>query len=63
MERMLDKHLKKKIIFVEKMTDYKSKIEYLTDIKDFYIRHCDQESEHFNIITQKLIDANMSKIP
>eukprot|EP00347_Sterkiella_histriomuscorum_P006301 403353291 len=63
MEKMLDKHLKKKITFVEKMTDYKSKIEYLTDIKDFYIRHCDQESEHFNIITQKLIDANLSNIP
>lgn len=41
MEQQLDKHLKKKLKLLTTMNNFKSKIEYLADLIDFYMRHCD----------------------
>lgn len=63
MEQALDKHLKKKLKLLTTMNNFKSKIEYLADLIDFYMRHCDQESEHMHIITDRVIKKYKHLIP
>ncbi|CDW73975.1 UNKNOWN [Stylonychia lemnae] len=54
-EEALNHHLQKKILQCNKMADFNQKLEFLNDMVDFYLRHCDQESEHFNIIANRVI--------
>ena len=45
------------------LTDPYEKIELLNDLINFYLRHCNKESEHFNIIANKIIEKYKPIIP
>ena len=62
-ENALEKNLVKKLKEVNDIEDLNQRLDVLNDLVDFYFRYCNKESEHFNLIADKIIGRYRELIP